>query len=337
MPDASWYLYEELKLKGMPLLNQWVRDGLREDLHLDFKRKSRPREIKLNDDDRKNYSKALSGFANSDSGLIIWGIGASSSGNSLRTKHPIRQVRAFAEMLDSSISRLVNPAVSGAENFVIFEDQDRDLGYVVSYIPKSASAPHRAEAEGLKQYYMRYGESFKIAEHFELEFMFGKRQIPDLRVFWGIEVDQCEWLDTQENRYDCRLKVGVTNQGKAIAKYTCLRLRYNSQSDYELDTSVMGDLIHYSHPERASKENFYSVTARALLGLVVYPDDYTHFFTFKFQAKTTDIQHNRLPAFEVYYDIFAENLMGKIREELVLPGKKIAEKIRKRIEQINDS
>ena len=165
--DAARDLFDQFVDQGLSLLERWVREGTREDLHLDFKRKAHPREARLSDEDRKNYSKALSGFANSDSGIIVWGVGAPGSGTSDRSKHPISPVRGFAEYLDSFISRLVSPSVAGAENHVIFEDEESDIGYVISYVPKSSRAPHRAEAEGLKHYYMRYGESFKIAEHFD--------------------------------------------------------------------------------------------------------------------------------------------------------------------------
>ena len=190
--DAAKQLFETIKKRGITIINDWVNDGCREDLHLDFKRKSRASRPKLMDDDRKNYSKALSGFANSDGGVIVWGIGAPGSGPNERTKHPIHNVNSFAEHLDSYISRLVSPSVRGAVNHVIFEEGSDTEGYVVSYIPKSLNPPHRAESEGLKQYYVRYGESFKITEHYELEFMFGKRYVPVLNVFWGVSLEGME-------------------------------------------------------------------------------------------------------------------------------------------------
>ncbi|SMF40556.1 AlbA family DNA-binding domain-containing protein [Pseudobacteriovorax antillogorgiicola] len=332
--DAARDLFDQFVDQGLSLLNRWVAEGVREDLHLDFKRKAHPREVRLSDEDRKNYSKALSGFANSDSGIIIWGIGAPGSGNSERTKHPIHYVRGFAEYLDSYISRLVSPSVEGAENLVIFEDERRDLGYVVSYIPKSSRAPHRAESEGLKHYYMRYGESFKIAEHFELEFIFGKRNIPEIGVFWGVEVEHVEADTSNGNHYDCLLRIGVTNQGKAIAKYVCLRMRYDSISFYQVDQDLKSDLIHYSRPHKASRENFYSITARALQGMVIYPGDYTNFFSFRFSCTDKDLMNQNMPIFESYYDLFGEDYQGKTKEAFVVQGKKITEKLRKRIDQI---
>ena len=197
---------------------------------------------------------------------------------------------------------------------------------MISYIPKSFSSPHRAESDGLKHYYMRYGESFKIAEHYELEFMFGKRSVPDLLTFWGVE------LEEKDDQYLCHLRIGVTNQGKAIAKYVCLRVRYDAKSYYKLDPSFKSDLIHFSRPHRASKENFYMITARALQGMVIYPGDYTHFFNFSFAIKRDQFASTRLPRFEIYYDLLGEDVQGKIKESLVIQGKKIAEKIRKAVE-----
>lgn len=329
--DAARDLFEQFMDQGLALIDRWVLDGTREDLHLDFKRKAHPKEARLSDDDRRNYSKALSGFANSDSGIIVWGVGAPGSGSSERSKHPISPVKGFAEYLDSFISRLVSPSIVGAENLVIFEDESEDAGYVISYIPKSARAPHRAESEGLKHYYMRYGESFKIAEHFELEFIFGKRNIPDVSVFWGVEIEHTQSAK-KTTEYDCLLRIGVKNQGKAIAKYGCMRMRYDSISFYQVDHDLKSDLIHYSRPHRASRENFYVITARALQGMVIYPGDYTNFFSFRFRCSKKDILNQNLPQFESYYDLFAEDFQGRSKEAFVVQGKKVAEKLRRKIE-----
>lgn len=329
--DSARHLYEQFLSQGLHLINSWIDEGAREDLHIDFKRKAKPYETKLSDEDRKNYSKALSGFANSDSGLIIWGVGAPGSGTSERTKHPIKRVRAFAETLDSYISRLVSPSVLEAENLVIFENEEKDLGYVISYIPKSSRAPHRAEAEGLKHYYMRYGESFKIAEHYELEFIFGRRHAPDLGVFWGVEVEHTEAINSRNQSYECLLRIGVTNQGRAIAKYACLRMRYDAISFYQMDQDLKSELIHYSRPMRASKENFNVITARALQGMVIYPGDYTNFFSFRFTCNDHDLRTGFLPKFEMYYDLFGEDYHGMTKEAFVVHGKKITEKLRRKI------
>ena len=48
--------------------------GSVERAHVDFKEKHDRRDSKLADDDKKNLAKAVSGFANTGGGVLIWGI-----------------------------------------------------------------------------------------------------------------------------------------------------------------------------------------------------------------------------------------------------------------------
>ena len=81
------------------------------------------------DDDRKNYSKALSGFANSD-GIIIWG-SVLRFWTDERTKHLLDC--HLCRHLDSYISRLVSPSVRGAVNHVIFENGQKQMVMLFPY------------------------------------------------------------------------------------------------------------------------------------------------------------------------------------------------------------
>lgn len=329
--DPAFSLLELLKTKGLSQINAWIEEGLREDLHLDFKRKTNPGVARLSPDDKRNFSRALSGFANSDSGLIIWGIGAPGSGGGIRTKHPISPAQGFAENLDSQISRAVNPAVNNVKNIVIYESEAKNKGYVITYVPRSMSAPHRAEYEGLKQYYKRYGESFKICEHYELVYMFGRRQNPDLRVFWSVDVD-LPYASNLPDSIPAHIRVGVTNQGHAIASYACMRLRFRDEAPFTLSYKDQSDLIHYSLPRQASRAHYTLITARALSGLVIYPEDYTYFFNFTFQMLRQDLDQSKLPKFEFYYDLFAKDFESMQNEKISIQGRKICEKLKKKIE-----
>ncbi len=59
---------------------EWIKKTvdckIEEDLYLEFKQKSESRDSLANDDDRANLAKAISGFSNTDGGLIIWGVRA---------------------------------------------------------------------------------------------------------------------------------------------------------------------------------------------------------------------------------------------------------------------
>ena len=322
-------LLAEINSKGKLLIKEWIDQGYREDLHLDFKCKSSPSTPAPNDFDRKNYSKALSGFSNSDGGILVWGVEAPGSGNSQRYRRPIKHVRAFAEHLDSLVSRLVNPSVQGVINTVIFENKNQDTGYVVSYIPRSSRAPHRAEADGLKHYYKRYGDSFKPIEHYELEYMFGLRSAPDLGVFWGAE----GFNDgSNSGNIRCFINIGITNYGREIAKYPCLRLRFDKTTIYKHDVSYEPSLIYYSTPTRGSKNNIVVVTARVTPGLVIYPEDHMIFFVFNFDTPLSSILTNTLPSFNLSYDLFSQHFKSLFGQTLKISGKKICENIKRKLD-----
>ncbi len=330
--DTAERLFQSIRLQGLDIIREWIAEGYREDLHLDFKRKSSPQLIGLSEDDRRNFSKALSGFANSDGGVIVWGIDAPGSGSGIREMVAIHEPNKFAELLDSMISRLVNPQVDGVENHVILAEAGR--GFVVTLIPRSILAPHRAEASGLKHYYKRYGDSFKPVEHYELEYMFGKRLHPRPHLFWDVEVLRTH-RKTRNAR--CQLRIGITNLGRAIARFVCLRIRYDATSSYRISNKYQPDLIHYSQVQKASRSHFLKITARAQPGLVIYPNDSIYFFLFEFSLPmASQSSHKKMPSFHLYYDLFAEDFENLFQQHLSIPGRKILDKTKKKLQDLAD-
>jgi hypothetical protein len=63
--------FERLRL---PEIEEYIRLGQEEHLHLDFKTVDKADFSKR--EDRRNLAKCISGFANSDGGLIVWGVDA---------------------------------------------------------------------------------------------------------------------------------------------------------------------------------------------------------------------------------------------------------------------
>ena len=71
-------LFEDIRHRGVRAIDEFVANRAIEELFLDFKRSSDDGGgPKLNQNDRRNLAKAISGFGNSEGGIIIWGIDAS--------------------------------------------------------------------------------------------------------------------------------------------------------------------------------------------------------------------------------------------------------------------
>src|SRR5262245_20334634 len=102
---AAEDLFAEILSGKHKRIKQFVEEGQAEGLHLDFKQKADRSHGKPGPEDKRTYSEALSGFANSDGGVIVWGVKcqARSGGDpDVATElKPITGHRAFTTNLNS--------------------------------------------------------------------------------------------------------------------------------------------------------------------------------------------------------------------------------------------
>jgi hypothetical protein len=200
-------------------IRQLVADGREEDLHLDFKLVADPN---LSRDDRRNFAKAVSGFANSDGGLIVWGVDCRKNPDAVdcASNAPgIENPSQFHSRLTEFTASAANPSVSGVEHRKLPDSSDGDHGFVVTYIPASDGGPHMAKL-GEDRYYRRSGASFLKMEHFEIADMFGRRPHPKLTVSYKIT----KWPLGRPD--SCRISLFLENRGKGSAQAPYLTISY---------------------------------------------------------------------------------------------------------------
>src|SRR6185369_5755188 len=139
-------LYARLTQNGESALDQLIADFQSENLWLDFKQAHKAGAgASLAQDDRENFAKAVSGFGNSDGGVIVWGVDCRrdpKTGADLPAgKHPIQNPYRFVSWLEGAVSSCVTPAASNIEHVVL--PGATTEGYVASLIPASDLAPHQ--------------------------------------------------------------------------------------------------------------------------------------------------------------------------------------------------
>lgn len=217
-------LFNRFDREGYALITEMVSTNQEENLFIDFKEKSDPNSSSMSADDRRNYAKAVSGFSNSEGGLIVWGVYAKhihkDSADVAQEERPIRNLKKFLTDLNSLLSSACVPLNSGIINMAICCPGQDDMGFVITYIPECDLIPVRALLT-VNQYYTRCGDSFVMMEHHLLADAFGRRQRPKLEICYRIETSGNRG---QEER-GIRLIVGMMNTGRYIATFPAIRVK----------------------------------------------------------------------------------------------------------------
>jgi len=188
-----------------------IAGRVKEGLYLEFKTKKDSRNPDIDpDSDAFQFSRALSGFANSDGGALIWGIATNANEEAAELK-PIFQVKEFEARLRKSLLNSTQPTVDGVLFDTILKVGSAADGYLKCLIPASDKTPHRAML-ARREYYKRTAEGFYRLEHFDLEDMFGRRPRPSLRI--AVELRSRPEPDPQDEVY-----FSFLNEGRGIAKH----------------------------------------------------------------------------------------------------------------------
>lgn len=190
----------------------FVADRRPESLHLEFKTLGYS---KVSENaDRKNLAKAISGFANSDSGIVVWGVVAKSG--TATALEPVPDVQSSLAQLESRTAEAASPVQSRILHKAVHTTDG--AGFLVTYVPETEGPPVMAKA-GEDRYYKRSGEQFRRMEHFDIADMFGRRARPRLD-FWIMKAKYCpigslEGPDRQIITVEC----GIRNTGRALARF----------------------------------------------------------------------------------------------------------------------
>jgi len=214
-------IFEKIKKDGKQAIDEFIIDQKSEELFLEFKRSSDDGlGSKLSDLDREHLAKAISGFGNSEGGVIVWGIDCSKCkdyADVAHSKYPIQNVKRFVSWLEGIVSSCTVPPHTKVQHHDVIIDGKTGNGFVVTLIPKSNHAPHQVVTHGVHgksqyHYYIRAGSNFEHTPHAVLAGMFGRRPQPD--VYHEYCINPAEIIEEK-----IRLQIGfrVRNGGLGIA------------------------------------------------------------------------------------------------------------------------
>ena len=227
MTSRASELFSQIKDGGIEFLRAFVEKQTVETHYLEFK----GGRIQTDDKGCKEaFSEAVSGFANTEGGILVFGIRAS------RTKDPdnpsimidtanaiesVDRPDAFQQRLRDRILEATIPPVSGVDFFALEDPGDAGKGFVVCYVPEGNDKPYRAALHSSKNYMQRVDDRFVVIQHSLLRTMFFPRLQSRLRV------EIVPKVSSVESNIEIVFKGSIENCGVATARELWVVVRQN--------------------------------------------------------------------------------------------------------------
>lgn len=210
-------LYGRIRQGGAAEVHDMIAAQVVEELFLDYKLSSTTLPARrLDDDDRKNLAKAISGFGNSEGGLIVWGVNCrqTPSGDVPSAAVPISHPTALKTLFDGAIGGLTLPAHASVENFAAPNSGATD-GFVITYVPHGLNVPYQTVVPK-EEYYIRAGSSFLPTPHGVLAGMFGRAPQPNVAPLITFEGGQV--VQNVPPAIRLVMPVFLVNKGRGLAE-----------------------------------------------------------------------------------------------------------------------
>lgn len=158
-------------------LDQFIKNQVQENLHLDYKASSA-----IDGSKRPEIAKDVSAFANSDGGMLIYGV-IEKNNLPVSKDNGIDHTKYSREWLEQVISSNITPRIDGIHISPIQVSADRS--YFVVKVPKSFRGPHQSSDN---KYYKRFNFQSVSMEDYEINDVRSRRHVvrPLIEVGIGI-------------------------------------------------------------------------------------------------------------------------------------------------------
>lgn len=221
-------IYNKICNEGIKAIEEFIESRKSEELFLDFKGAEHNGAGRVLSDKNKNtLAKAISGFGNSEGGVIVWGIDCrpGKDGDDVAKKTVyIDDPHKFASQLNGAVSGCTLPPHPRVLNYPISVEGNK--GFVITLIDKSDLTPHQMLPE--RVYYIRVGSDFIKTPHDVLAGQFGRRPQPRIEAYFEI-TERYE----QGEGYNYNFDLYIRNSGLGIGRDIYLNIVMKNEFEEE--------------------------------------------------------------------------------------------------------
>ena len=226
-------------------VEQYITDGVEENLHLDYKGAGA---ISKTDGKKKEISKDVSAFANSDGGIIIYGLREFDDAQRNHLPESIESINGTEfskEWLEQVINSSISPRIKGIKITPIQVGEIEDNRVIfVTEIPKSNTA-HQAKD---KRYYKRYNFESIMMEDFEIKDIINRLSKTEVQIKFDFSIPK-RILRTPPYPITFDVSIWIHNSGNKVVKYLdCYMTGDSATSNNITRPRVNGDFEkHFSN------------------------------------------------------------------------------------------
>jgi len=273
-PSRAKAFFDEIKLpeNGAKFLNQLICSEIPtfESEFLDFKG-NHNLDVK-SDDLLKLWAKNLSCFANSEGGVVVFGIDAPKG--KAKSLSLVQDVAALHERLKSLIPKITEPPVQRVEIEIYAYPPATSTGFVVCYIPASPWRPHQVRLGGQPdQFYIRAADNCIPCNHSTLRALFAPQFVSKIDLFYKVVIRKPNITNGWRDIFLC---CWIINAGPATASelFVLCEVQFNMQGP---------QFDHRLWEEAVSGRPGHTLLARRS----IHPEERLHLFDIQLGTITT--------------------------------------------------
>ena len=210
-----------------------IRNEVEENIHLDYKE---ARALGKDDPKKAEITKEVSAFANSDGGIIVYGI--AEEHHKPKEITPIDGKIFTKEWLENIIQQ-IQPRIDGVKIFPFRIDGDIKKFIYVVQIPRSANAPHMARDH---RYYKRLNFQSVPMEDYEVRDIYNRVVTPNL------VIENCSiYVEEETNDHiTYHLMAAVLNRGNRACESYKLNFYINNAQYCNISYKMLEEKNSYT-------------------------------------------------------------------------------------------